>query len=62
LIKELIDKHDIKMIELETDKEAVFFYEKLGFNIESLGEKYPGVKRYKCTWIRELIEVESKKF
>lgn len=33
----------------ETDRESVEFYRKAGFQIESLGEKYPGVERYKCT-------------
>ncbi|MCY1029137.1 GNAT family N-acetyltransferase [Mammaliicoccus sciuri] len=32
----------------ETDNDAVGFYTKLGFKIISLGEKYPGVIRYKC--------------
>lgn len=32
----------------ETDKEAVGFYKKSGFNINSLGEKYPGVERFNC--------------
>ena len=29
--------------------DAVEFYRKLGFSIESLGEKYPGVERFRCT-------------
>jgi len=33
----------------ETDDDAVGFYRKFGFGIESLGEKYPGVIRYLCT-------------
>ena len=33
----------------ETDDDAVGFYRKYGFNIESLGEKYPGTVRYLCT-------------
>ncbi|MCD8836347.1 GNAT family N-acetyltransferase [Mammaliicoccus sciuri] len=32
----------------ETDNDAVGFYTKLGFKIISLGEKYPGIIRYKC--------------
>ncbi|MBL1226249.1 GNAT family N-acetyltransferase [Enterococcus sp. BWR-S5] len=32
----------------ETDSEAVVFYEKCGFEINSLGEKYPNVERFKC--------------
>lgn len=33
----------------ETDHGAVNFYRQLGFAIESLGEKYPGVERFWCT-------------
>lgn len=32
----------------ETDNDAVGFYTKLEFKIISLGEKYPGIIRYKC--------------
>ncbi|WP_053367875.1 GNAT family N-acetyltransferase [Bacillus sp. FJAT-27245] len=34
----------------ETDKDAVGFYSKYGFKILSLGEKYPGVERFKCVY------------
>ena len=34
----------------ETDHEAVGFYARLGFRIESLGEKYPGIERFRCLW------------
>ncbi len=33
----------------ETDEDAVRFYERCGFAIESLGEKYPGAERFRCT-------------
>lgn len=32
----------------ETDHEAVKFYQNCGFSIQSLGEKYPGVERFRC--------------
>ncbi|MDP5275306.1 GNAT family N-acetyltransferase [Chengkuizengella axinellae] len=32
----------------ETDDDAVDFYRSSGFTIYSLGEKYPGVERYRC--------------
>jgi ribosomal protein S18 acetylase RimI-like enzyme len=35
-------------ITAETDQDAVLFYKKLGFEITSLGEKYPGVERFRC--------------
>lgn len=34
----------------ETDREAVGFYRKYGFSVTSLGEKYPGVERFLCTY------------
>jgi ribosomal protein S18 acetylase RimI-like enzyme len=37
-------------ISAETDREAVEFYLKCGFKITSLGEKYPGVERFLCTY------------
>lgn len=39
----------IKII-VETDREAVGFYEKYGFEINSLGEKYLNVERFRCTF------------
>lgn len=36
-------------ITAETDGDAVGFYRKCGFRIESQGERYPGVIRYLCT-------------
>jgi len=34
----------------ETDNEAVDFYQRYGFFITSLGEKYPGVERFLCQY------------
>lgn len=34
----------------ETDDESVYFYAYCGFEVEPLGEKYPGIQRYKCTY------------
>jgi len=36
------------LVKAETDDDAVGFYRKYGFQIESLGKKYPGVVRYIC--------------
>jgi ribosomal protein S18 acetylase RimI-like enzyme len=38
-----------RIIKAETDDDAVGFYRKYGFHIDSLGEKYPGTIRYLCT-------------
>jgi ribosomal protein S18 acetylase RimI-like enzyme len=35
-------------LEAETDRDAVGFYRALGFEVESLGEKYPGIERFRC--------------
>lgn len=36
-------------VRAETDDDAVGFYRRYGFDVVSLGEKYPGVIRYLCT-------------
>ena len=48
LINECINQYNVISIEAETDKDAVNFYRKIGFEITTLGEKYPGVERFKC--------------
>ena len=47
------DKGSIKNASIDvsrgrTDDEAVEFYKKIGFQVKSLGEKYPGVERFCC--------------
>lgn len=37
----------------ETDDDAVGFYRKIGFEVNSLGEKYPGIIRYECKYTCE---------
>lgn len=37
------------MVEAQTDGESVGFYRALGFEVESLGELYPGVERFVVT-------------
>ncbi len=39
----------VRVWRAETDDEAVGFYRRLGFAVEDLGERYPGVRRYRCT-------------
>ncbi|HHK5535934.1 TPA: GNAT family N-acetyltransferase [Bacillus mobilis] len=48
MIKEVLRLHQLTYVEAETDKEAVEFYKKIGFQVKSLGEKYPGVERFQC--------------
>ena len=40
---------ELNELNAETHRDAVDFYKRLGFDIESLGEKYPGVERFWCT-------------
>lgn len=37
------------VVEVQTDGESVGFYRALGFEVESLGELYPGVERFVVT-------------
>ncbi|MCC2327967.1 GNAT family N-acetyltransferase [Bacillus wiedmannii] len=48
MIKEVLRMHQLTYLEAETDDEAVEFYKKIGFQVKSLGEKYPGIERFHC--------------
>lgn len=48
MINEFMQSSNIGKLEAETDRDAVGFYQKAGFDITSLGEKYPGVERFLC--------------
>ena len=48
LISYAVDTLKCSLLKAETDEDAVGFYRKYGFHIESLGEKYPGTVRYLC--------------
>ncbi|MCR8641040.1 GNAT family N-acetyltransferase [Paenibacillus sp. N1-5-1-14] len=50
MILELIELKEPSSLHVETDEEAVDFYRSIGFVIESLGEKYPGVERFSCKY------------
>ncbi|HZH61137.1 MAG TPA: GNAT family N-acetyltransferase [Metabacillus sp.] len=41
------------LISAETDNNAVDFYRYFGFEITSLGEKYPGVERFLCEFKKQ---------
>ncbi|SDO10663.1 Acetyltransferase (GNAT) domain-containing protein [Paenibacillus sp. yr247] len=50
IILEIIEEmHPVRIV-TETDEETVQFYRNIGFVIRSLGEKYPGVERFLCTY------------
>lgn len=50
IILEILHLKSPQTIVAETDEDAINFYRSIGFTIESLGEKYPGVERFKCTY------------
>lgn len=50
LILELLELEKPSVLVAETDEEAVDFYRSSRFTVESLGEKYPGTERFKCTY------------
>jgi ribosomal protein S18 acetylase RimI-like enzyme len=56
LILELLELKQPAIIEAETDEDSIDFYRNVGFSIVSLGEKYPGVERFKCIYEVELEE------
>ncbi|KPL61051.1 hypothetical protein AM506_04100 [Rossellomorea vietnamensis] len=53
MVEFILEHYFISSMVAETDRDAVLFYTKIGFEIESLGEKFPGVERFKCVRILE---------
>ncbi|WP_113928902.1 GNAT family N-acetyltransferase [Bacillus sp. P14.5] len=53
MINFILDKYSFATVLAETDSDAVNFYKNYGFKITSLGEKYPGVERFQCTFIND---------
>jgi ribosomal protein S18 acetylase RimI-like enzyme len=48
MVEAAVRRTRVPWFEAETDADAVGFYERLGFTVASLGEKYPGVERFRC--------------
>jgi ribosomal protein S18 acetylase RimI-like enzyme len=48
MIAQVCHVYSLSVLFAETDHDAVEFYRKVGFEIESLGEKYPGIERFFC--------------
>ncbi|MFX3673525.1 MAG: GNAT family N-acetyltransferase [Paenisporosarcina sp.] len=64
MIDFICDKYALTLVSAETDKDAVGFYRSYGFNVISLGEKYPGVERFLCEYERSLANngvIDSRK-
>jgi len=51
MMLELIGLMNPTTIVAETDEEAADFYRNIGFTVFSLGEKFPGVERFRCEYI-----------
>ena len=49
MLRETCVKLMLKYLVAETDADAIGFYQCCGFAVESLGELYPGVERFRCT-------------
>jgi hypothetical protein len=50
MIKFICEQHDLHLLFAETDMDTVQFYKKYGSKIFSLGEKFPGVERFRCEY------------
>lgn len=50
LVKAVISLHKPVRLVAETDRDAVVFYHRCGFQVKNIGEKYPGVVRFRCEW------------
>ncbi|OAO89065.1 hypothetical protein AXX17_ATUG04830 [Arabidopsis thaliana] len=61
IVLELLAKTNPDALVAETDDDGVNFYRAIGFTIESLGERFPGVERYRCTYETEPEEEMASK-
>jgi GNAT superfamily N-acetyltransferase len=50
LIEEVRCRHALDELYAETHQDAVPFYRRCGFEVTSLGERWPGVERFACEW------------
>ena len=48
MIEAVAEQFQLRQLVAETDVDAVGFYRRCGFEITSLGERYPGVERFRC--------------
>lgn len=53
LILETMELLKPDVVVAETDEETVDFYRWIGFEVEGLGERYPGVERFRCTFVAD---------
>ena len=50
MVAEVRRIESLRILVAETDSDAVGFYRRCGFEVAHLGEKYPGVDRFLCTY------------
>ena len=48
MVNNVCKKFSLGTLTAETDNDTVQFYRRIGFQIKSLGKKYPGVERFEC--------------
>jgi ribosomal protein S18 acetylase RimI-like enzyme len=48
MIAAVRDRFGSEVLRAETDDDAVGFYQRCGFKVRSLGERYPGMGRFVC--------------
>ncbi|GAB6988848.1 GNAT family N-acetyltransferase [Paenibacillus pini] len=49
ILELMTDQKPLRVI-AETDEESVQFYRNIGFEVQSLGELFPGVERFRCVY------------
>lgn len=50
MIAQTSARFGLSELAVETDTEAVEFYKRCRFEVQSLGEKYAGIERFYCVW------------
>lgn len=59
IVLHLLAEEKPATIEAETDEEGVGFYRSIGFAVHSVGERYPGVERYRCLYVADPEQEEE---
>ena len=52
MIRAVCEQVALRRLTAETDRDAVAFYRRCGFEVESLGRLYPGTERFRCVLTR----------
>lgn len=53
MILEMLEKERPVSVKAEVDEEAADFFRNIGFEIISLGEKFPGSERFECSFVTD---------